>query len=245
MRVKKLLPVLIIALLLIIFILVSPVQKKVLKTLFPNTKNLEHPRKSIKEMSVEHLGITFVSASAAVIFGILTGLTVTKKRGKPFLPIVRELSALAQTIPPAAVLALAIPVLGFGLKSTIIALFLYSILPVIYNTITGIQTIPEFYIEAAKGSGLTDVQILFHVELPLAANVIFTGVRIAVVLNIATATIGALVGAGGLGVIIISGINQFNAAYLFSGAIVTAGLAVTLDMTLGMIGNMFYKHNDE
>jgi osmoprotectant transport system permease protein len=134
-----------------------------------------------------------------------------------------------------AILALAVPFIGFGFKPTIAALFLYSILPVVRNTISGIEAVPPSLIEAAFGMGMTRLQILFKVEIPLAMKVIMAGIRMSVVMNIGTATLGAIVGAGGLGVPIISGLVRQNPAFVLEGALTVCLLAVITDRLIAGI----------
>ena len=134
--------------------------------------------------------------------------------------------------PPVAILALAVPFLGFGFKPALLALFLYSLLPIIRNTLAGIESVPQEIVEAAFGIGMTRLQILTKIELPLSFRVIMAGVRTSVVINVGTATIGAVVGAGGLGVPIISGLVRENPAFLIEGGITSAFLAIVLDRIL-------------
>ncbi len=154
--------------------------------------------------------------------------------------IVGDLSSLGQTIPPVAVLALAVPVLGFGFEPTVVALVLYSILPVIRNTIAGIESVSPDLLEAARGIGMTRMQILREVSLPLALPVIMAGIRISIVVNIGTATIGAVVGAGGLGSIIISGLVRENPAFVLQGAVCAALFALLVDFLLAQTEKTLY-----
>lgn len=140
-----------------------------------------------------------------------------------------QLSSLGQTFPPVAVLALAVPALGFGTVPIIVALVLYGLLPIVRNTIAGLSDVDQAVISAAKGMGMTPGQILRQVELPLAAPVILAGVRTSITINIATAALGATVGASNLGDPIIAGIVNANNAYIVQGAMVIALLAVSID----------------
>jgi osmoprotectant transport system permease protein len=141
---------------------------------------------------------------------------------------------MGQTFPPVAVLAVAVPVVGFGFKPTIIALFLYGLLPVLRNTITGLESVSPDILEASYGMGMTPLQVLTGVELPLAAPVVMAGVRISTVINIGTAALGATIGAGGLGKPIIAGLIGENPAYILEGAILVGFFAIIVDMGLGM-----------
>ncbi len=180
----------------------------------------------------QHLALVAISSLPAVIAGIGAGVAVTRRGGEEFLSLVKGAAAIAQTFPPAAVLALAVPALGFGTKPAVFALFLFSIFPVLENTIAGIRSVPPAVLDAAAGMGMGPVVRLLRIELPLAFPVILGGVRTAVVINVGTATLGAIVGAGGLGVPIIAGLVRFNPAFVLHGALVAALLAFVLDRSL-------------
>jgi len=204
----------------------------VLRFLFTGAGEWIFPRASLLSLTFDHLFISLAAAVAAALIGITLGIAATRPAGRAFLPLIRDASSLAQTVPPAAVLALAIPFLGFGFKPVLLALVLYSVLPVLNNTLTGLETLPEPVLEAARGMGMSRLQVLRHIELPLALPVIGTGIRTSVVINVGTATIGALAGAGGLGSPIVAGLIRDNPAWVFQGAIASALLALTLNALL-------------
>jgi osmoprotectant transport system permease protein len=211
-----------------------------LKALFPDAQQHLYPRASLGTLLGEHLVLVLVSSVAATVVGVALGVLVTHPIGRDFLSVVQDISSLAQTFPPVAVLALAVPALGFGFQPTVVALFIYSILPVLNNTISGMEAIPADLTEASRGIGMTKLQVLLLSELPLAARVIAAGVRTSIVINIGTATVGAVVGAGGLGVIIIAGLVRDNIAFVFSGAVAAALLALLVDWGLSQIESLFY-----
>lgn len=217
-----------------------PQLEAVLRVFFPGRSMYLYERASLLTLLREHLVLVAVSGSAAAVFGISLGIFVTRPAGHDFLGIVRDLSSLAQTFPPVAVLALAVPALGFGFKPAVVALFVYSILPVINNTISGLEAVPPDIVEASRGMGMKRIQILFHTELPVAARVIIAGVRTSVVINIGTATIGAVVGAGGLGAVIISGLVRDNYALVFTGAVSAGVLAFSADWCFARLERRFY-----
>ncbi len=138
--------------------------------------------------------------------------------------------AAGQTFPPVAVLAVAVPVVGFGEAPALIALALYGLLPVLQSTLAGIASVPPAAREAAEGLGLSPWQRLLRVELPLAAPVILAGVRTSVIINIGTAAIASTVGAKTLGLPIIVGLSGFNTAYVLQGAVLVGLLAVVTDL---------------
>ncbi len=142
------------------------------------------------------------------------------------------MTSFGQTFPPVAVLAISAPLLGFGLRPAILALFLYGLLPIVHNTISGLTEVPAQVLDAAAGVGMSPSQRLFRVEIPLASPVIIAGVRTSVVINIGTAVIGAVIGAGGLGSPIIAGLVENNPAFIIEGALPAAMLAILADQAL-------------
>lgn len=203
--------------------------------LFPGQQQVLYPRATLGTLLLEHLGLVVVSSLFALGIGVPLGTIVTRDWGRPFLDLVQDLTSLGQTIPPVAVLALAVPLLGFGFVPTVVALFLYSILPIVRNTISGLNAVPADLIEAARGVGMTARQCLFKVEFPLAIRIIMAGVRISVVINVGTATIGAVIGAGGLGAPIVAGLVQQNPAFVLEGAVAGGLLAILADQILARI----------
>lgn len=181
---------------------------------------------------LEHLAIVGVSSALTIAVGLPLGIWVTRPSGRDFRDIVAAAVDFGQTFPPVAVLALMMPILGFGLEPAVVALFLYGMFPVVSNTVAGLGAVPADVIDAARGMGMGRPGILFRVELPLAARVIMAGIRTSVIVNIGTATVAAAVGAGGLGDPIIGGIQVQNMAYVFEGAVTAALLAVLADALL-------------
>lgn len=210
-----------------------------LRFLFPQESQVLHPRASLIVLVMEHLGLVALSSSLTILIGVPIGIWVTRPGGRNFLPLVTDLTSFGQTFPPVAVLALAVPMLGFGLLPTITALFLYGLLPVVRNTIAGLSAVPPGSLETAYGMGMSRWQALFRVEIPLSARIILAGVRISVIINIGTAMIGAVIGAGGLGSPIIAGLVQDNIAFILEGAIPAAMLAVLADQLLANIEGSF------
>jgi osmoprotectant transport system permease protein len=223
----------------IILVVDDSLWKWLLERLLPGVHDLIYPRVSLWQLVKEHFVMVLVSSGLAILAGLPLGIFVTRPAGRDFLQIVNDLTSLVQTFPPVAVLALATPFLGFGFKTTVIALFLYSILSVIRNTVVGIEAVSHELIEAATGMGMNRWQILRKVELPLAMKVIMAGIKNTVVINVGTATIGAVVSAGGLGVPIIAGLVWENPAYILEGAIPAALLALIFEQALTKLENIF------
>jgi osmoprotectant transport system permease protein len=211
----------------------------VLRFLFPQETQVLHPRADLLTLVLEHLELVGISSSLTILIGVPVGIWVTRPGGRSFLPMVNDFTSFGQTFPPVAVLALAVPMLGFGLVPTVVALFLYGLLPVVRNTIAGLRAVPQDLLDAAYGMGMSRRQALFKVEIPLAARVILAGVRISIIINIGTAMVGAVIGAGGLGSPIIAGLVQDNLAFIIEGAVPAAILAILADQLLANIEGSF------
>ncbi len=179
-------------------------------------------------LALAHVAIVVVAAVASTVVAVALGILVTRESGKEFLPLSRTLVNFGQTFPPVAVLALAVPLVGFGEKPTLIALLAYGLLPVFENTIAGLESCPPALLLAAKGMGMNQWQRLRSVELPIALPLILEGVRLSVVINVGTATIGSTVAAKGLGEVIIAGLLSNNPAFVLQGGLATGLIAVLL-----------------
>ena len=182
---------------------------------------------------VQHIQLVCVSMLIAIALGVPLGILITRvsflRNG------VLGTAGVLQTIPSLALLGFMIPLLGIGMPTAVAALFLYSLLPIIRNTFTGIRDVDKSIIEAARGMGMTDLQILFRVQFPLALSVIMAGIRTATVINVGTATLAAFIGAGGLGDFIFLGIARSIDALVLLGAIPAALLALLFDFVLGLL----------
>lgn len=177
----------------------------------------------------QHITIVFISGLVAILTSIPLGIILTRPKFQKLEWLFVNTVNLGQTIPSLAVLALAMGFLGIGIKSAIVALYLFSLLPILQNTIAGINSVDEKTLDAAKGMGLTPLQILWRVELPQASYSIFAGIRTALVINVGTAALAYLIGGGGLGVWIFTGIQLFDNSFLLSGAIPLTILALLVD----------------
>ena len=189
--------------------------------------------KEVLEATSVHIQLVFFSMLIAIVLGITLGIVIT--RVPKLTTIVLGGAGVMQTIPSLALLGFMIPIFGIGVKTAIAALFLYSLLPIIRNTYTGIKDVDKATTEAAKGMGMTSMQILLKVELPLAIPVIMAGIRTAAVINVGTATLAAFIGAGGLGDFIFLGITRGIDGLILLGAIPAAILAIILETLFGGI----------
>jgi osmoprotectant transport system permease protein len=183
---------------------------------------------NLLQLTLAHLATVCAAAVASTLVAVGLGILVTRGGGAEFLPLSRSLVNFGQTFPPVAILALAVPLVGFGAKPTLIALFAYGLLPIFENTVIGLQGCPPALLEAASGMGMSARQRLASVELPLAMPLILEGVRLSLVINVGTATIGSTVAAKGLGEVIIAGLLSDNTAFILQGALVTGLMAILL-----------------
>lgn len=189
----------------------------------------------ILELTVEHIAIVGVAVGLAIATGVPIGIAITQS--KRAADIVLYIASIVITIPSIALFGLMIPVLslighGIGYLPAVVAVLLYSQLPIIRNTYTAITNVDPALREAARGMGMTALQRLARVEIPLAVPVIMAGVRTAVVMNIGVTAIAAYIGAGGLGVLISRGISQTDSRQLIAGALAVSVLAIVADYAL-------------
>mgnify|MGYP001294807949 CR=1 FL=1 len=177
---------------------------------------------------VQHIELVAISFAAAIIIGVPLGVMLAESGRAWRLPVF-AIANLGQAVPSIAALALAFTILGLGLRSAVIALVLYSLLPIVRNTMVGIQGVDPAAVDAARGMGMSRLQTMRSVQLPLASPTIFAGLRTALVLVIGTATLGNFIGAGGLGDVIASGIDSGRARIVITGAGMVAALALLAD----------------
>jgi osmoprotectant transport system permease protein len=192
----------------------------------------------IREILAEtgtHLVLVGVSVGVATAIGVPLGIVLTRRPA--WSRLVLGTVSVVQTIPSLALFGLLIPVRGLGVsaRTALVALTLYGLLPILRNTVTGIQGVDPAIREAGRGMGMTDRQLLVRVELPLAASVILAGVRLATVVGIGVATIAPAIGAGGLGVFIFRGVAMADNRTILAGALPAALLAVAADAALGAL----------
>jgi len=190
----------------------------------------------VLELTLEHLWLVVISTLLATAIGIPLGILITRR---PALnrPVLGTANVI-QTIPSLALFGFLLPAPWIGARAgrlAILALMLYALLPLIRNTYAGIQGVDRAVVEAGRGMGMTDRQLLFQVELPLALSVIIAGVRVATVTSVGLATIAAAIGAGGLGEYIFRGLAMVNDQVILAGAIPAALLAIFADFSLGWL----------
>jgi len=198
-------------------------------------------RQQLGTALLEHMQISFIAIFIAVIIAVPLGIYITrhKRLAEPIL----QIAAIFQTIPSLAILGILIPLVGIGQVPAVIALVIYAILPILRNTYTGIKEVDTILIEAAEAMGMNKRKQLFKVQLPLAMPVIMAGVRTAMVLVIGTATLAALIGAGGLGELILLRIDRNDNNLILVGAIAAALLAIIFDTLLSLLEKVSLKRS--
>jgi osmoprotectant transport system permease protein len=194
-----------------------------------------YTQSSLPSLALGHIQLVLISIVGSAILAIAGGIFVTRKSGADFLPLSRAIANAGQTFPPVAVLALAVPAMGFGAGPTLIALFLYGLLPIFENTVSGLHQVSPAVLDAADGMGMNPTQRLFRVELPLALPLIIEGIKVATVINIGTATIGSTVAAKGLGEVIIAGLISDNTAFILQGGLIVGLMALLIYDAMGLV----------
>jgi osmoprotectant transport system permease protein len=223
-------PILWIALLLAALVLLMPSLRPAFAWAFPGIEPSVYERESFLVLLFSQAALVGASSLVSTVAGVGFAVVVTRPAGRDFRAIANALAAIGQTFPPAAVLAIAVPMAGFGSLPTLIALILYGLLPIIENAIAGLEGVPRPVLGAAEGMGLSPLQVLRDIELPLAAPIIVAGIRTSVIINIGTATIGSTVGAVTLGTPIINGLVTGKLPYVLQGAAVVGLFAILTDM---------------
>jgi osmoprotectant transport system permease protein len=183
----------------------------------------------IAYLGQQHIQLVVISGGLAILTGIPAGVILTRPRFRRYGHVMVQVLNIGATIPTLAVLALSMSILGIGNTPAIFALFIASLLPIVGNTMAGIRAVPPYLLESARGMGLSPGQILWQVELPNALFVIYAGIRTALAINVGTVPLAFLIGGGGLGELIFTGIALNEFGTMLSGAIPTALLAIAVD----------------
>lgn len=221
----------ILSVLLAIIVIYSKEFEEILYKYF-SSKSTEGSRTLLVVYFIEHIWMVLLSSTIAIILGVLLGVFATTSYGYEFKELLLKAVNLGQAFPSPALLALAVPVLGYGIEGALIALVVYALMPIVYNVVVGIEEVPKNIIDAAKGMGMTEIQIYSKIKIPLALNVILGGIRTALVINISATTLAAAVGAGGLGVLVVNGVRTFDMVLILEGAIPVTLLAIIVELLL-------------
>jgi osmoprotectant transport system permease protein len=196
---------------------------------------LQYYWSDISYLTGQHLQIVAVSGALALIIALPLGVWMSRPANQRYAMATMQVLNVGQAIPKLALLALAMSLLGVGGGAAIFGLWVATLLPVTVNTYEGLRAVPRHLIEAADAMGMTPREILWKVEIPNAMNVIFAGVRTALAINVGTAPLAFLVGGGGLGELIFTGIDLNDFGMMFAGAASTALLAIAVDMGCGLL----------
>ncbi len=184
-------------------------------------------RRSLQRQLIEHIQLTIFAIGLAILVGVSTGIVLTRSR--TLATPVMGIASVIQTIPSLALLALMIPLLGIGLVPAVAALFLYALLPIMRNTYTAIDEVDPAIIEVGKGMGMTERQILLKLEIPMCVPMVMAGIRTSTVICVGIATLCTFIGAGGLGTMIMEGMQTRGSVLIMAGVIPAIALALLLD----------------
>jgi osmoprotectant transport system permease protein len=190
------------------------------------SKQVLRQRAALSDYMLQHLYLVLISTGISTALGLSLGLSVRFRALSEFREPLLRAATFLQTVPSVAVLALSVPMLGYGQTPVVIALVFYGLLPILRNTIQGMDAVPGDVLISAAGMGMTPMQRLVRVQWPLALPAILAGIRTSVIINISAATIGAAVGAGGLGVLIVNGIRSMDVTMIIKGALPVSLLAL-------------------
>lgn len=182
---------------------------------------------------IEHLSLSMSALGLGILLAIPVGITISAN--KRLTQWVISISSILQTIPSMALLAMIVPILGVGKLPATVALFIYSLLPILRNTVLGMQSVDENLVDAAKGMGLTRIQVIFKVKIPMALSVIMSGVRLSAIYVLAWTSLASYIGAGGLGDYIFAGMNNYNLELIIYGTVPIIVLGLLIDFLLGLI----------
>jgi osmoprotectant transport system permease protein len=213
-----------------------PQSAAVFAALFPALERPVYLQEPLLDLLLQHVALVGASSAVAVALGTVAGVFTLQPMGKAFAHVVQAIASLGQAVPPVAVLALAVPVVGFGDGPALVALSLYGLLPVVQSTRSGLLAVPRDVRSAAQAMGMSRWEVFKNVDVPLALPVWLSGVRLSTIINIGTATVASTVGARSLGTPIVVGLSGFNTAYVIQGAVLVGLLAVTVDRAFDALG---------
>lgn len=204
-------------------------------------KEIFRQRATLADYMLQHLGLVLLSTSISTAIGLSLGLIARFRMLSEFREPLLRAATFLQTVPSSAVLALSVPLMGYGQTPVAIALVFYGLLPILRNTIQGLDAVPGEVLLSADGMGMTPAQRLLRVQLPLAGPAILAGIRTSVIINISAATLGATVGAGGLGVLIVNGIRSMDVTMIIKGALPVSLLALLASSLFSILEQRRYR----
>ena len=219
-----------------------PYSQPLFAALFPALSRPVYLQEPMAALMWQHIGLVLLSSFIAVILATLAGLATTTETGHALKPMMETLAGMGQTFPPVAILAVAVPAVGFGELPALIALSIFGVLPVLQATLAGLASVPTPVLDSARAMGMSPRHIRTEVQIPLALPLWLAGVRTSVVVNIGTAAIASTVGAKTLGLPIIIGLSGFNTAYVLQGAMMVALLAIAADLAFDWLATALHGH---
>jgi osmoprotectant transport system permease protein len=195
---------------------------------------MENPEE-IWKLFVQHIQLVLISSAISISIGVPMGILLTRGFMRRFRDVTLNLLGICQTVPSLAVIAIAMTYMGIGAKTAIFALVIYGLLPIIRNTVAGLAGLDPVILDAGRGMGMSPGQLLFRVEMPNALYIILTGIRTSTVINVGTAAMSFLVGGGGFGDLIFTGIALVDPGLMLAGAVPTAALAIFMNWFFGSV----------
>jgi osmoprotectant transport system permease protein len=192
-------------------------------------------------ITFQFLKIAIIASVSSIVLGVFLGILASTRIGSNYRFIVEKLAMIAQSIPAMAILMFGLAAFGIGLKAAVFALLMQSLLPTVFSTMAGLENVPKSYVDVGRGLGMTPMQVLFKVQMPLALPVILSGARTAVIICISSATLAFSTGAGGLGLLIQNGASTYNSVYIFEGTVPIALIAIIADQILREFEKRAYR----
>ncbi len=239
-RFMDILGIIIIGVLFLASVYVLPLIKEWLYTVTSNQNLLQVSDYgfSLKKLTVDHVKMSALACIGTIVIGLPIGVFATVGIGRQFKPLIEKITALSNALPSLGVLAILIPILGYGMLPAAVALLFCGVMPIIFNTIAGLENVPDYMIEIGKGLGMTKLRIFFVIKLPLAFPVLMAGIRSSAIIVIGCATLASMAGAGGLGTLIYAaGVRGFDPIMLLQGALPVCLFALFVDALFGYLEN--------
>ena len=239
-KLRDIIGIVIIAMLFVASVVVLPMIKDWLYTITSNENLLQVSDYgfSLSKLTIEHVEMSIIAVLGTILIGLPIGIFASVGVGKQFKHLIERITALANALPSLGVLAILIPIFGYGMESAAIALLFCGVMPIIFNTITGLENVPSYITELGEGLGMSKRKVFFKIKLPLAFPVLMAGIRASAIIVIGCATLAAMAGAGGLGTLIYAaGVRGFDPIMLLQGALPVCLFALFVDRLFGYLEN--------
>lgn len=232
--------IVIIGVLFVASVYIFPLIKEWMYTVSHNTNLLQVSDYGfdLRKLTLEHIEMSVIAVIGTILIGLPLGVFATTKIGKQFEPLIVKLTSISKALPAIGVLAVLIPLLGYGIKSAAVALLFCGVMPIIFNTISGLENVPDYLVEVGEAMGMKNSQVFFKIKLPLSFPVLMAGIRASSIIVIGCATLAAMAGAGGLGTLVYAaGVRGFDPIMLLQGALPICLFALFVDRLLGYLEN--------